>query len=109
VKFLRSQPVRAGQNVSHRCTRLMITFSYNLSNNLESFVTLDTALCTNAIDLQDEIELLNQVVENLMIAVNFRGREKIRLLAPEKRTLISSLLFYAQNSITTLTMIGLKI
>jgi hypothetical protein len=93
----------------------MITFSYNLSNNLESFVTLDTALCTNAIDhslwfiLQDEIELLNQVVENLMIAVNFRGREKIRLLAPEKRTLISSLLFYAQNSITTLTMIDLKI
>lgn len=35
---------------------------------------------------QHESELLNEVVENLLVAVNFRGRERITLFAPEKRT-----------------------
>ena len=106
--------------------RLTITFSYNLSNNLQTFViishlelhlntenrdsaksfeaVLDTTLCTNAtinhslwFIPQHESELLNQVVENLMVAVNFREREIIRLFAPEKRTSISPLPFYAQE------------
>jgi hypothetical protein len=106
--------------------RLTITFSYNLSNNLQTFViishlelhlntenrdsaksfeeVLDTTLCTNAtIDHslwfipQHEAELLNQVVENLVVAVNFRRHERIRVFAPEKRTLILPLLFDAQE------------
>ena len=79
---------------------LTIAFSYNLSNNLQMFIiishlelhlntencdgtksfeeVLDTTLCTNAtIDHslwfipQHEVELVNQVVENLIVAVNF--------------------------------------
>ena len=104
LEFSRSQPVRprlGAENQRH--TRLTITFSYNLSNNLQTFIiishlelhlntkdrdsaksfeeVLDTTLCTNAIIdhslwfiSQHESELLNQVVENLMVAVSFRGR-----------------------------------
>ena len=97
-----------------------------MSNNLQTFIiishlelhlntknrdsaksfeeVLDTTLCTNVtIDQslwfisQHESELLNQVVENLMVAVNFRGRERIRIFAPEKRTSIEPLPFYAQE------------
>ena len=37
------------------------------------------------------------MVENLMVVVNFRGRERIGLFAPEKRTSISLLLSDAQE------------
>ena len=66
------------------------------------------SLCTNAtIDhclwfiFQHEAELLNQVVENLMVAVKFQGHERIRLFALEKRTSISPLLFYTQEGCHT--------
>jgi len=107
--------------------RLTITLSYNLSNNLQTFVIIshlelhlntkkhdsaksleevrNTTLCTNAIINhslwfipQHESELHNQVVENLMVPVNFRGCKRIRLFgAPEKRTTIEPLPCNAQE------------
>jgi hypothetical protein len=88
-------PGQEQKNVSQRRTRLTVTFSYNLSNNLQTFVivshlephlntekcdsaknfeeVLDTTLCTNHslwFIPHHEAELLNQVVENLIVAVN---------------------------------------
>ena len=100
--------------------RLTITFGYNPGNSLQtfrvisyfelhldeknrdsakSFEVLDAALGTNAtagrslwVIPQHESELLNEVVENLLVVVNFRGCERTGLSAPERRTSISPLL-----------------
>jgi hypothetical protein len=69
---------------------------------------LDAALRTNAtadsshwVIPQHESELFNKVVENLLVVVNFRGRERIRLSTPERRTSISPLLSDAQEGCRT--------
>jgi hypothetical protein len=114
-------PRSGAQNVSQRRARLTITFSYNLSNNLQTFVivsylephpntercdsaksfeeVLDTRLCTNATTdhspwyiARHEAELLNQVAENLIVAVSFRGRERIRFTGEKNLDLASSVL-----------------